>query len=72
MKQYKYQYCCGCKNYHGKGMEGEQKVSLHHFWADQKIVSSFWGILKHEQQVIAYFQTHYDYVPQKMPLTLTV
>ena len=25
----------------------------------------FWGILKHEQQVIAYFQTHYDYVPQK-------
>ena len=32
----------------------------------------FWGIPKHEQQVIAYFQTHYDYVPQKMPLTLAV
>ena len=34
--------------------------------------NEFWGILKHEQQVIAYFQTHYDYVPQKMPLTLAV
>ena len=32
----------------------------------------FWGILKHDQQIIAYFQTHYDYVPQKMPLTLAV
>ena len=32
--------------------------------------NAFWGILKHEQQVIAYFQTHYDYRPQKMPLTL--
>ena len=58
-------------------MEGEQKVSLRRFWADQKIASSqkknaFWGILKHEQQVIAYFQTHYDYVLQKMPLTLAV
>ena len=34
--------------------------------------NAFWGILKHEQQVIAYFQTHYDYVPPKMPLTLAV
>ena len=34
--------------------------------------NAFWGILKQEQQVIAYFQTHYDYVPQKMPLTLAV
>ena len=39
-KQYKCQYCCSCKNYRGKGMEGEQKVSLRHFWADQKIASS--------------------------------
>ena len=39
-KQYKCQYCCSCKNYHGKGMEGEQKVSLCRFWADQKIASS--------------------------------
>ena len=57
-------------------MEGEQKVSLHHFWADQKIgvhrKNVFLGIQKHKQQVIAYFQTHYDYVPQKMPLTLAV
>ena len=39
-KQYECQYCCGCKNYHGKGMEGEQKMSLRHFWADHKIASS--------------------------------
>ena len=57
-------------------MEGEQKVSLRRFWADQNREfvekNAFWGIPKHEQQVIAYFQTHYDYVPQKMPLTLAV
>ena len=35
-KQYKCQYCCSCKNDRGKGMEGEQKVSLRRFWADQK------------------------------------
>ena len=34
--------------------------------------NAFWGILKHKQQVIAYFQTHYDYGPQKMPLMLAV
>ena len=34
--------------------------------------NAFWGILKHEQQVIAYIQTHYDNVPQKMPSTLAV
>ena len=28
------------QNYCGKGMEGEQKVSLRNFWADQKIVSA--------------------------------
>ena len=39
-KQYKCQYCCSCKNYHGKGIEGEQKVSLRRFGADQKIASS--------------------------------
>ena len=39
-KQYKWQYCCSCKNYCGKGMEGENKVSLRHFLADQKIASS--------------------------------
>ena len=56
-------------------MEGENKVSLHRFLADQcEFVekNEFWGILKHEQQVIAYFQTHYDYGPQKMPSTLAV
>ena len=39
-KQYKCQYCCSCKNYRGKGMEGGKKVSLHRFLADQKIASS--------------------------------
>ena len=31
-KQYKCQYCCSCKNYRGKGMEGAKKVSLHRFF----------------------------------------
>ena len=40
-KQYKCQYCCSCKNYRGKGMEGgEKKKSLRRFLADQKIASS--------------------------------
>ena len=58
-------------------MEGEQKVS---FWIVFGLIrrsrvrrkNAFLGIPKHEQQVIAYFQTHYDYVPQKMPLMLAV
>ena len=40
-KQYKCHHCCSCKNYHGKGIEGGQKVSLHRFSADQKIASSW-------------------------------
>ena len=39
-KQYKCHHCCSCKNYRGKGMEGGNKVSLHLFLPDQKIVSS--------------------------------
>ena len=39
-KQYKCRYCCSCKNYRGKGMEGGKKVSLGRFLADQKIASS--------------------------------
>ena len=38
-------------------------------WVHRK--KAFLGIPKHKQQVIFYFQT-YDYVPQKMPLTLAV
>ena len=58
-------------------MEGEKKVSLRRFfgWSeDREFVekNAFWDILMHKQQVIAYFQTHYDYVPPKMPLTLAV
>ena len=47
-KLYKCQYCCSCKNYQGKGMEGGKRVSLHHFfheivifWSDQKITISW-------------------------------
>ena len=40
-KQHKCHYCCSCKNYWGKGMEGGKKVSLRHFRADQKIMSSW-------------------------------
>ena len=36
-KQYKCHHRCSCKNYHGKGMEGEKKVSL----VVQKITSSW-------------------------------
>ena len=57
-------------------MEGEQKVSLSRFGADRRSrvcrKNAFRGTLKHEQQVIAYFQTQYDDGPQKMPLTLAV
>ena len=53
VKQYKCQYCCSCKNYQRKEMEGGKKVCLRRFLADQKIASSwgkkvFWGILQHE------------------------
>ena len=47
VKQYKCQYCCSCKNYWGKGMEGGKKVSLRNFLADQEITSLWkkcvWG-----------------------------
>ena len=46
-KQYKCHYCCSCKNYQGKGMEGWKKVSLHRFLVDQKIANLWekciWG-----------------------------
>ena len=38
-KQYKCHHCCSCKNYWGKGLEGGEKMSLHHFLADQRIMS---------------------------------
>ena len=40
-KQYKWQYCCSCKIYRGKGMEDGKKVSLHRFLDNQKIASSY-------------------------------
>ena len=40
-KQYKCHYCCSCKNYRGKGMEGGKNVSLRRLGADQKIMSSW-------------------------------
>ena len=42
---------------------------LRRFLADQNREfvekNAFWGVLQHEQQVTAYFQTHYDHRPQK-------
>ena len=68
-KQYKCQYCCSCKKYRGKGMEGGQKVCGVIFWLTRRSrvrrKNAFWGIVLHEQQVIAYCQTHYDYGLQK-------
>ena len=57
-----------------KGDGGWKKVSLRRFGADRRSrvrreKKSFWGILKHEQQVIAYFQTHYSQIHcQRLPL----
>ena len=45
-KQYKCHHCCSCKNYCGKGDGGWKKVFLHHFLADQNIVS-LWREKKH-------------------------
>ena len=58
-------------------MEGEKKEGLCVvFWLTRRSPvrrkNAFWGILLHEQQVIAYCQTHYDYGPPKMPLKLAV
>ena len=39
VKQYNCQYCCSCKNYQGKAMEGGKKMFLRCFLADQKIAS---------------------------------
>ena len=54
-------------------MEGEKKVSLHCFLADQKI-TNLWKkcILGREQQVIACCQTHSDYGPAKNAFKLAV
>ena len=56
-KQYKCQYCCSCKIYCGKGMEGGKKVFFVVFWLTRKSrvcrKNAFWSILYHEQQIIA-------------------
>ena len=71
VKEYKCHHCCSWKNYQRKGMDDGNKVSLSHFLADQKIVSS-WKKCILGQQVIACCQTHSDYRPPKMPLKLAV
>ena len=57
-------------------MEGGKKCLCVVFWLTRRSrvrrKNMFWGILQHEQQVIAYFQTHCDYGPQEMPLKLAV
>ena len=60
-----------------KGEGGWKKSVFASFFGgpeDHKFVEKnmFWDILQHEQQVIAYFLTHCDYGPQKMPLKLAV
>ena len=76
VKQYKCHHCCSCKNYWGKGMEGGKKCFCIIFWLTRRLQfcrkNVFWGILYHEQQVIACCQTHSDYRPSKMPLKLAV
>ena len=51
-----------------KGDGGWKKSLCVVFWLTRRSrvhrKNAFWGILKHEQQVIAYLQTHYDYGPQ--------
>ena len=48
-KQYKCQYCCSCKNYCGKGMEGGKKSLCVDFWLNRRSrvrrKNAFWGIL---------------------------
>ena len=67
-KQDKCHLCCSCKNYQGKGMEGWKKVSLHHFLADQKIVSSWKKcILRHPTAQATSCLTHSNYGPPKCP-----
>ena len=66
------------QNYRGKGMEGGGKKRclcvVFGLTRRSRVRRNllFGGILQHEQQVIAYFQTHYDYGPPKMPLKLAV
>ena len=62
-----------------KGVEGGKKKCLCLVFlltrksrVRRKKKKSFWGILKHEQQVIAYCQTLYDYGPPNMSLKLAV
>ena len=43
VKQYKCYYCCSCKNYRGKGMEGGEKVSLRRFLAGREFVGGGGG-----------------------------
>ena len=37
-RQFKYHYCCVCKNFRGKVVEDGRKVSLHRFPADRECV----------------------------------
>ena len=68
-KQYKCTTVLVAKITRERAWRVEEKKSLHCFSADQKI-ASLWkkcvlGHPKHEQQVIACCQTHFDYGPPK-------
>ena len=69
-KQYKCHYCCSCKNYREKGMEGGKKVSLRHFfgWTDCEFVEKMhWG-----HPIARAFWLHSDYRPPKISLKLAM
>ena len=76
-KQYKFHHCCSCKNYRGKGMESGGKSVCVVFWLTRRSrvreeeKMRFGASLLHEQQIIAYSQTH-DYGPPKTPLKLAM
>ena len=59
-----------------RGWRVDKKCLCVVFWLTRRSqvhrTNAFWGILKHEQQVIAYCQTQYDYGPPNMPLKLAV
>ena len=46
-RQFKYHYCCVCKNFRGKVVEDGRKVSLHRFPADRECVETLFCRDKH-------------------------
>ena len=74
-KQYKCCCCCVLQKYRGRVMEDGNKMSALFFGRPDcncmHFLKSFFGILQHEQQVLACCQRPSDYRPSKMPLCKT-